>query len=169
MEIMMNKIALAISTKPEMYLFDGALVEFLLSGEQTNGAFALLRATLPPGTLTIAHYHKNEEETPYILEGVLQVETQGRTIALSPGETMTMPRNVPHRLGNVTSAATRVLLLSSPDGFGNFVREVGERVEDPETQPAAMTGARSARLKEAALRYGIITVDEAALKSGLIT
>ena len=165
----MNKIAPAMSAKPEMYLFDGALVELLLGGEQTNGAFALLRTTLPPSTLTIAHYHKNEEETPYVLEGVLQVETQGRTIELSQGEMMNLPRNVPHRLGNATSAVKRVLLLSSPGGFGDFVREVGERVEDPGAQPAPMTDARSARLKEAALRYGIIMVDEAMLKSGLIT
>lgn len=161
-----NTIAPVDFTEFETYLLDGTVVEVLRSGKQTNGAFTMLRCTMPPSTLTVARYDLHQDETLYVLEGVLQVETQGRTIALPASETITLPRNVPHRLGNATSSVTRILMFTTPDGFGDFVKEVGERVYSPETRPAAMTDARIAHLQDAALRYGIVRVTETTLRAG---
>jgi len=49
-------------------------------------------------------------------------------------------------------------MFATPSGFDDFVKEVGERVYDPETRPVAMTDARSAHLQDATLRYGIVRV-----------
>src|SRR4029077_1945038 len=90
LEIAMNR---NVPAESDTYVYDGARVRVLRSGTQTNGVFALLEATLPPGAMAAPHSHAHEEETPYVLEGTLYVETQGRTIALSPGETAILPRN----------------------------------------------------------------------------
>lgn len=152
-----------VPAESDTYVYDGARVRVLRSGTQTNGVFALLEATLLPGAMAAPHSHAHEEETPYVLEGTLCVETQGRTIALSPGETATLPRNVPHRLGNTSTGVTRILLLATPAGFDEFVKEIGQRLDDPAAPAAPMTEARIAQLDEAASRYGITVVAEAEL------
>jgi len=118
---------------------------------------------MSPGAVTAPHSHTHEEETPYVLEGTLQVETQGKTITLTAGQTATLPRNVPHRLSNPTSGITRILMLCKPAGFDSYLKEIGEPVDDPTAPPAPMTEAQISRLVEVAGRYGISMVDQAEL------
>ena len=42
------------------------------------------------------HYHPNSDETFLILEGVLCIDLEDRTVELSPGQLITIPANVKH-------------------------------------------------------------------------
>lgn len=43
------------------------------------------------------HYHPDSDETFLVMEGVLCIDLEDRTVALSPGQLFTVPANVKHR------------------------------------------------------------------------
>lgn len=43
------------------------------------------------------HKHVNDDEFFFVLEGNLQIDLEGRTIELKPGQGVTIPKNVMHR------------------------------------------------------------------------
>jgi mannose-6-phosphate isomerase-like protein (cupin superfamily) len=43
------------------------------------------------------HYHPNSDETFLVLEGVLCIDLEDRTVELSPGQLITIPANTMHR------------------------------------------------------------------------
>lgn len=159
----LNALAPAPTADIALYQLDGAVVEILHSGDQTAGSWALVRAVMPPGAMSPPHYHTHQDETFYVLEGELQVETQGRILTLRAGETLVMPRHIPHRPSNASAADTQVLVLSTPSGFVNFLQAAGERVYALDTPAVPMTAERMAHIGEISQRFGIIVVDEAAL------
>ena len=134
-------------------LFAGTTVDVLLPATAMDGAFALLRIANPPGCWTPPHLHQVEDETVYILSGMIRAETPDGTRNVLPGQALVLPRGRPHRLGNAGAEEARFLVLCTPGGFDGFVRAAGRSAGAGETP--AMTEADVARLVEAAPRYGI--------------
>jgi mannose-6-phosphate isomerase-like protein (cupin superfamily) len=56
-------------------------ITFLITGEQTGGAFFMAEVLVPPGGGPAPHIHHREEETFYILEGTLNIQAGGETLA----------------------------------------------------------------------------------------
>ncbi len=148
----------------EAYLFGGGLTLLLIDGGQNGGAYSLHETRMPPGTATPPHVHEREDETAYVVSGVLTVETEGRVLELREGQSKWMKRGIPHCLSNRGASDVRYLVLCAPAGFEDFVRETGMRVEGagPAVIPP-MTEAERVRLAEAMPRFGIQFVREGAL------
>ena len=43
------------------------------------------------------HYHPNSDETFLVIEGIVCIDLEGRTVELTPGQLFTIPANVRHR------------------------------------------------------------------------
>lgn len=43
------------------------------------------------------HYHPNSDETFMVIEGVLLIDLEAKTVELLPGQLFTIPKNVVHR------------------------------------------------------------------------
>lgn len=56
----------------------------------------LARVLLKKGCVVPEHSHPNEQVT-YILEGALKFWIDGKEIVVNAGETLTIPRNMPHK------------------------------------------------------------------------
>jgi mannose-6-phosphate isomerase-like protein (cupin superfamily) len=54
------------------FWYNGSLMTFLTTGEDTQGQFALIEA--------VSHIHRREDEIFYVLEGELAVSVGGRTM-----------------------------------------------------------------------------------------
>ena len=107
------------------YFFAGATMKMHLTGEQTGGQFCLLESVIPPGYATPLHIHDEEDEAFLILEGELEIVVGGQTITVRAGESAFAPRGVPHQLRNASGRPVRGIVVSTPAGFGDFVREAG--------------------------------------------
>jgi len=134
--------------------FAGSKVRLLISGEQSSGAFCMLEMTSPSGRSTPMHRHDREEETVYVLEGVLTVTLAGVEQPVSAGETILLPRYLPHRLANTSDGPARYLVVCTPAGFDEFVQTCATILEDPEN-PLPPQQADVLRMKEAAPLFGI--------------
>ena len=129
--------------------FGGFGVRFLLRGEETGGAFALVEHPLAPRALAAPlHRHSREDEYSYVLEGRMGALLGDRVVEAGPGDFVFKRRGEWHSFWNAGDAPARLLELISPAGFEGYFDELAGIVrpgEPPDTE--ALT-----RLRE---RYGL--------------
>lgn len=102
----------------------GLGVRFMISGEQTQGRFALVEHPIRPRALASPlHTHADEDEISYILEGEVGVEIGDRVLHATPGMLVFKPRGVPHAFWNAGERPARLLELISPAGFEGYFEE----------------------------------------------
>jgi len=78
----------------------------------------------------------------------------GKEQSVSAGETVFLPRGVPHQLMNVSGHPTHYLLLCTPSGFEGFLAE-GGHLRAPGEEVQAPSPGDIERMKAAAPRFGI--------------
>ena len=133
----------------------GDLYRFLVTGEESGGAYFAMEALVPPGGGPPPHIHRREDETFYVIEGEVSFLLGDRVVTGGPGDFVNVPRGLVHRFRNEGSATARMILTFTPSGIERFFEETLERALDP-TQPAPDNiDEVAARYAEAAPRYGI--------------
>lgn len=68
----------------------------------------------PPGTGVPPHVHPTQDEHIYMLEGVFTLYLDGQWETAGPGDTVRMPRGLPHAYYNRGEAPARALFWVSP-------------------------------------------------------
>jgi quercetin dioxygenase-like cupin family protein len=130
-------------------------VTFLLTGEQTGGAFFMLEAIVPPGCGNPPHIHGREDETFYLQQGTLTIQVGDKTLNASPGDVVHLPRGIAHRFQNNGDVDAKVLAVIAPAGLEKFFEEGFYPAADwPEAMPP-MDDAFLARLLTAAAKCGL--------------
>jgi len=132
--------------------FLGSHTALKVTGEQTAGGLIILEARGPRGHGSPLHIHNREDEIFYVIEGELRLDVNDDSHTLSAGMMGFGPRKVTHRF-TVTSPEAHFLLMATPAGFEDFVREASEpaaerRIPEPSEPDMAAIGA-------AAAAYGI--------------
>jgi quercetin dioxygenase-like cupin family protein len=111
------------------YWYAGHLFEYVLTAEDTGGAIALMRVTGRPGFDPPAHVHAQEDEVFHILEGRATFLVGEETVTAGPGDTVWLPRGVPHA-PRFDSEIVRCLLLVTPAAGAAFFREFSVPADD---------------------------------------
>lgn len=75
---------------------------------------SLAEATLPPGTATQRHYHRNSEEFYFILEGSGEMEIDGEHREIGPGDAVLIPPGAWHEVRAAAEAPLRFLCCCAP-------------------------------------------------------
>ncbi|MBC7936988.1 MAG: cupin domain-containing protein [Rhizobacter sp.] len=96
-------------------------VTVLHTSEETGGAYSMGLLEISPGGGNPMHTHSEFEETFTAHEGVLGVALNGKKHYLSPGESITVPRNEPHHFFNNTSEKVSCFVKFVP-GHENFIK-----------------------------------------------
>lgn len=108
---------------PQFLAFDGGTVRFLVSSEETHGAWSFLEETEPPGSKTPWHRHEYFDQAYYVLEGVLTAKVADAIYELPAGSYILIPRGTPHGQGNFGKVPVRVLQMNAPGGFEGFLKD----------------------------------------------
>jgi mannose-6-phosphate isomerase-like protein (cupin superfamily) len=137
------------------YWFYGDLAIVHLSGDETNGRFALLEFLQPPGEMTPLHVHRGADQTMYVLEGELTLFLPGRTLVAGPGEVVYGPMNVPHTEQVTSPGPVRLLGVTTPAGFEQFVVAAGRPAADLTLPPASLPPVDFELLTRVAAEHGI--------------
>ena len=111
----------------------GALVSLLASAQQTCGAFNLFDAILPIGFSTPLHIHYAEDVAVFVLEGVLTFFWGDEKMEARAGSYFFQPRGVPHGFRVTGSNPARILYMTLPAGFDEFVIEQSKPINNFES------------------------------------
>ncbi len=106
------------------------------------------------------HYHRNQNEDFYVLEGHFEFRVDDHTVEGGPGTFVHSPKGSVHTFRNITGEGIGKLLVTvSPAGdFEAFVEELGEPTQEksPPTPPSEPPDAATAeRLAAVASEHGI--------------
>lgn len=127
----------AISRKPTLansvhYL--AHTFSFLMTGQDTDNSYSLIHCFFRKGFTPPPHFHKVEDESFYMLEGVIDFAVGDKKFTAEAGELVLLPKMVPHSFNLVTDTA-KALLLITPAGFETMFRECGVPAQTLELPP----------------------------------
>lgn len=98
-----------------------------LSGEDTDGAYALLEYTGPPeGPSPPMHVHEETDETVVVLDGTVEWTVDGASQVTEAGTTVHIPMGTPHSFSIAGSRPAWMLAWYAPAGFEGYFSEMGE-------------------------------------------
>jgi quercetin dioxygenase-like cupin family protein/catechol 2,3-dioxygenase-like lactoylglutathione lyase family enzyme len=137
------------------YWGHGDQVTFLITGAETGGAFFMAEVSVPPGGGPSPHVHNREEESFYLMQGVLTIQVGGKTLNASPGDFVHLPRGVVHSFRNAGNVDAKFLLVVTPGGLEKFFEKAFDPAADRPAAPPPVTEALLARLLAAAPRHGL--------------
>ena len=91
-------------------------VEFLATTDHTP-RFNSALIEIQPGRRLEAHAHRGEDDSFYILEGVMTFEVDGRDVVAPPGTWIMVPPGVMHGFRNDGDVPVRMFNVHAPAGF----------------------------------------------------
>jgi mannose-6-phosphate isomerase-like protein (cupin superfamily) len=105
--------------------FGGFGVRWKIDGAETSERFAVVHHPMAPRALAAPlHYHNNEDEYSYVLEGNLGALVDERVVTAGPGTWVVKPRHQWHTFWNGGDTPCDIIEVIAPAGFENYFREV---------------------------------------------
>lgn len=107
--------------------FGGLGVDWKINGRDTSGHFAVVHHPIAPRSLAAPlHYHHNEDEYSYVLEGRLGALLGDEVVEAKSGTWVFKPRKQWHTFWNAGDTPCHIIELIAPAGFEDFFRELAD-------------------------------------------
>lgn len=91
------------------------------------GIVGVFEAAIPAMSGPPIHIHHNEDEVIHVVDGEFEFWLDGQIMRRSPGNSVFLPRNVPHTFRVVGGRPGRCLAILTPGGLEEFFVEAGSR------------------------------------------
>ncbi|HEX6383758.1 MAG TPA: cupin domain-containing protein [Anaerolineae bacterium] len=116
----------------------GIQFTYRLTGQQSEGKQAQVEVTAEPQIFFAPpHLHLNEDESMYVIEGDCLVQNGKDVFKASAGDSVFLPKGMPHAIANAGDTPARVLLTLTPAGMEPYFAELAEALPDAPPLPAA--------------------------------
>src|SRR3954452_7883815 len=138
-------------TEPGWLHFAGVLVIVRVDAAASDGRLGMWESIEPRGPALPLHIHHREDEQAVVLEGHVTWWVGDRVHHVRAGETLALPRGVPHA-HVVTSTSARILTVATPGGFERLFTELGTLAA---TDAPAQGDIDIAALEDAVRRLGV--------------
>src|SRR5712671_742039 len=94
-----------------------------LRGGETGDSIMMFEETIPAGTKSTFHLHRDSDEVAYVLGGGVTFKIGDEVTVGGPGTCAFIPRGVPHAWKSTGAETGRVLFLYTPAKAGGFFEE----------------------------------------------
>lgn len=154
--IMESNISIVQSNNGKRVGVAGGNYRIIVSGNDTDGSYAVIEMIVPPGGGPPPHSHPQTQEMFYILEGELLFKTEtGNTLVKKDGFVNIPFGGAIHCFNNTSDKNVRLLCTVVPAGLEKIFEELGVPVQLGEFAPIPeMSQELKDRLKELDLKYG---------------
>jgi quercetin dioxygenase-like cupin family protein len=102
----------------------GRFAALKLLGHETGESIMMFEETVPVGTKSMFHLHRDSDEVAWVLAGEITFKIGDEVSVGGPGTCAFFPRNVPHAWKSTGSETGRVLFLYTPANAGGYVEEM---------------------------------------------
>jgi quercetin dioxygenase-like cupin family protein len=109
----------------------GRFAALKLLGRETNESIMLFEETVPVGTKSLFHLHRDSDEVAWVLAGEITFKIGDEVSVGGPGTCAFFPRDVPHAWKSTGRETGRVLFLYTPAAAGGYVEALLERPAGP--------------------------------------
>ena len=155
----MNNIKITQSAQGRHIGVAGDNYNILISGRETNGEYAVIDMTIPPGGGPLPHSHANIHEQFYVIEGELLFKTEAGHAVVTAGGAVDIPMGgAIHCFKNESNENARMLCTVSPAGLEEFFIEIGDPVQPGEfLPPPSLTPEFLEKLDALNKKYGQVS------------
>ncbi|MEO6286926.1 MAG: cupin domain-containing protein [Dyadobacter sp.] len=130
MEQQKTKAKVIEAGKGEVLSIAGGSYRIMVTGSETNGDYATIEMTVPPGGGPGPHAHAGFHETFYVLEGEVEIRTENGSYTATAGSYAAIPKGgVVHCFKNKTDQVARLLCTVVPAGLEAFFIEIAQATE----------------------------------------
>jgi len=152
---MESKISIIHNDQGKRLGIAGGNYRIIVSGEETNGNYAVIDMLVPPEGGPPPHSHPETQEMFYILDGELLFKTEAGKTVVKKDEFVNIPLGgAVHCFKNVSGKNARLLCTVVPAGLEKLFEELGVPVQAGELAPRPeMTPELKERLMELDLKY----------------
>jgi mannose-6-phosphate isomerase-like protein (cupin superfamily) len=133
----MAGLGVAAPKEGEALWFLDTLMQIKLSSADTGGALAILEQVAPSGSATPMHRHDHTDEYFYVLQGEVTFFGDTRSERCAAGSFVTVPKGTPHAFRVTSKQEAKLLVISAPGRFEQFVRAVSRPAPQVGLPPAA--------------------------------
>lgn len=112
----------------------GAVISILANKEQTGGAFNLFDAILPAGFSTPLYINYADDVALFVLKGAMEFFWGNEKMEAQDGSFFYQPRGIPHGFRVTKSAPARIMYMTIPAGFDEFVIQRSRPTSDFEAK-----------------------------------
>ena len=137
------------------YWGPGDTYTFLVTGEESGGAYFSMLATVPPGAARRPTSTSTRTRRSTSWRGPAPSASATSASNAGPGDFVNVPRGVVHCFRNFTDEPMKMILTFTPAGIEKFFEETLERALDLTQDPPDNIDEVGARYAEAAPRYGM--------------
>lgn len=123
-DAILGKVKIITSTEGLNQNVLGDVQTIKLTGKDTSGRFTLMENDNPPGIGIPLHVHENEDEIFRILEGEMEFTVNGQTSTLKTGDTIFLPRQIPHSFKVVGESNAKAIVTIIPSGIENMFEQL---------------------------------------------
>ncbi|QKZ13751.1 cupin domain-containing protein [Spirosoma sp. KUDC1026] len=134
----------------------GGTYRFVITGEQTKGAYAIIDMLIPPNSGPGPHAHPDFQESFYVLDGEVEVKSEAGTFVARKGDFLNIPMGgMVHGFKNKSEQMARLWCTVVPAGLDDFFKEIGTPVAADTFLPPPQIGPDEVkRLQAIAQKYG---------------
>ncbi|WP_053977752.1 cupin domain-containing protein [Mangrovimonas xylaniphaga] len=133
---MKSKITIKNKHEGQYLAVAGSNYHIVISGEDTNGDYAVIEMLVPPGGGPPPHDHPHAQELFHLTEGELEFKSEEGHITVKAGEFVTIPFNGPiHCFKNTSNKNARLTCTIMPAGLENLFVDIGTPVKEGEFLP----------------------------------
>ena len=112
----------------------GQEAHVLVSSEQTDGAFCVLRIFASPANVTPPHLHRATDEAFIIESGEIEVNLGGELLRGRRGDVIYLPKGIPHAPRVLGNDGLTVVVVCVPGGFDRFFAACAEEFKKGEPE-----------------------------------
>ena len=128
---MTKKTILTIAeSEGQKLLIAGGNYRIVVSGKQTDGKFAVIEMSVPPGAGPNPHAHPEFTESFYVLEGEITFKSELGNYIAKKGSYINIPEGgMIHGFKNLTNDSAKLLCTVIPAGLDDFFQEMTDYFE----------------------------------------
>ncbi len=127
---MNSKLYTLNPTQGKVLSIAGGSYRIIVSGDETNGEFAVIEMTVPPKAGPVPHSHTEIDESFFVLEGKVNFFTEEGNFKAEKGAFVNIPKGgLIHNFKNESNEPAILLCTVMPSGAEKMFEEVSEYFE----------------------------------------
>ena len=125
-----NPIITVNETEGQKLKIAGGNYRIIISGKQTNGEYAVIEMSVPPGAGPNPHAHPDFTETFFVLEGEVSFKPELGSYVAKTNSFVNIPKGgIVHGFKNLSDKPAKLLCTVSPAGLDDLFVEMTTYME----------------------------------------
>jgi quercetin dioxygenase-like cupin family protein len=127
---MKTPITTVNETEGQKLKIAGGNYRIIISGKQTDGEYAVIEMSVPPGAGPNPHAHPDFAETFFVLEGEVSFKSELGSYVAKKNSFVNIPKGgIVHGFKNLSNEPAKLLCTVTPAGLDNLFEEIAGYME----------------------------------------